>query len=74
MAYDEKKTLMVPVAGIVEACLDYSVKSNTFAMRIESLEQRLVIISDEEGAKPFLAIFDGFVDSYLKLREAELDL
>jgi hypothetical protein len=66
----DKKTTIVPVAGVVETSLDYSVTSDSYSLRIESFDQRLVVITDDSGAKAFLDLFDNFVDRYLELREA----
>ena len=68
-----KKQVFVPVDGIVEACLDYTVGTDSYAMRIEGFDARIVIMPDGEGAQIFLNVFDRFVDEYLQLREATLN-
>ena len=73
MLGQDKKTLMVPISGVVEACLDYTPSIDTYALRIESFEQRLVILTDETGSGPFLELFGKFLEDCALLKEATLD-
>lgn len=69
-----KRMGIIPIEGIVEACLDYTPEADMYSLRIEGLDERIVLMCMDEGAKPFLALFDKFIDECIELREAVLNL
>lgn len=72
MLNPDKKTVIFPCDGILEGCLDMVFETGDYALRLEGLESRLVVIP-EGGAVEFLGIFEKFVEEYLILKEATLN-
>ena len=64
--------LFVPLDGLVEACLDYTPKSNSYALRIEGMDTRIIIMTEKEGAASFLAVFEQFLKDIELLKDGTL--
>jgi len=71
MLNPDKSMILVPVEGIVEACLDFTPATGNYALRVEGMDARVIILPDG-GAVGFLRMFEKFVEEYLELKEATL--